>query len=325
MPATKKPKFEIPMLTVMPTAKFANVQPLVTGIGETFEEARDDAIKKAQSFYSVIEAKNEFGPVTLDMRNQTQSTIERQLMKCFVSGTEAYFDETSHTYITAKGEKYISGSTFSHQFEHEFNKGLIVPKSAVKLGLREDEVEAYWQSKGDISTTFGTSLHQALEHYGKWQDVCEADVDSKTGQSKGTGIHPTLEPIVLAFFEKFGHERAVYEPFVADERNLRCGQIDRLVITGEKRCIIDDYKTNGDLYKKGIPATLKAPYAYLPNVPMSKYMIQLSFYKAILEAHGWTVEGLRIHHWAGTEWHTIPIKSVEIDAKQEPIDVSKIL
>lgn len=295
------------------------MQPKLVYEAPSFDAAYAAALPQLQRIES------ELGVEGNNLRSDTALlAVERELMKCYASGTELWFDPVGHTYIDAEGVKYESGSVFAGQFEHEFNKDLLLPRSAAKLGITDEACDEYWQSKGDISTTFGTSLHKALEHYGKWKDVIEADIDTKTGKSKGTGIHPTLEPIVLAFFKDREDEVAVYEPFVADPNKKRCGQIDRLLLTGDKRCWIEDYKTNGDLYKKGTPANLKAPYAYLPNVPLSRYMIQLSFYKSILEAHGWTVEGLRVHHWAGKEWKAIEIKSVEIDKPQTKIDVSKI-
>lgn len=297
---------------VIPTGQYANITPKLIYEAQNF----DDAYAAAMPHLQKIE--RDFGLDGNNLRASGPSTVNMQRMKCFATGSEVWFEPISHTYYDDQGVRLMSGSTFAHQFEHEFNKEMIAPKSAGKLGLSTEEVIEYWQSKADISTTFGTSLHQALEHYGKWKDVCEAD-------GKGTGLHPTIEPIVLDFFKDRGDEQAVYEKFVADLKTGRVGQIDRMVITGDKHCIIEDYKTNADLYKMGIPKNLKAPYAYLPNVPLSKYILQLSFYKAIMEAGGWTVDGIRVHWWNGKEWKTIDLKAVDIDLKQDKIDVSQIV
>ena len=224
---------------------------------------------------------------------------------CFATGTVAYFDEAGHTYIDGNGEFYLSGSTYAGLFGYEFDKGMILPRSAKRLGVDKEVVDAFWTSKAVIATSFGTALHAAMEHYGKYLELSIKD-------GKGLGIHPTLEPIVLDFFKDREHEVAVYEPFISDELNLRCGFIDRLLITGHKRCIIEDFKTNGDIYKKGRPAKLRAPHDHLPNQPISKYVLQLSFYQEILEAAGWTVEGRRLHWWAGKEWQTIELERVDI-------------
>lgn len=317
-----KPKLEqFEIMAVIPTGPYANLQPKLVYKAGSFEEAYKEArphLEQVQRDYG-IEGNSLGGGVAL-------STAERQHVKCYLSGTDAYFDPISHTYITEEGEKYQSGSVFAGQFEHEFEKHLVLDKCAKKLELTPEEVELYWSSKGDISTTFGTALHQSLEHYGKWAAVCERDIDSKTKEPKGYGIHPTLLPIVQAFFKGRENEVAVYEPFIADPKKLRCGFVDRFVIVDadKKICDIEDYKTNADLYKLGTPANLKAPYSYLPNVPASRYAIQLSFYASIAEAHGWTVRKLTIHWWNGVEWETIPVNPVEIDVKQKAISQEKI-
>lgn len=307
---TKLKQFEI--VAVIPTGQYANIQPKLVFESEDFAAAYAAAmphLEKISQDYGDIQLVNKDSGVAL--------RVNRTEVQCYATGTKAYFDPVSHTYIDGQGNKYTSGSVFAGQFEHEFNKAMILPKYAKKCNVDEALIEEMWTSKADASTTFGTALHQALETYGKYKDLCDLI-------GKDIGIHPTLLPIVEAFFKDRGDEKAVYEPFVADAKNMRCGFIDRLVITGEKRGIIEDYKTNGDLYKKGTPANLKAPYAFLPNIPLGRYMIQLSFYKAILEAAGWTIEGLRVHHWAGEEWKTIEVKSVEIDVPQTKIDLSLI-
>lgn len=229
----------------------------------------------------------------------------RKELTCVASGATAFFDEASHTYVDHTGERYLSGSTYAGMFGYAFDKTLQLPRSAKKLGTTPEIVDAYWQSKGTIATSFGTALHAALEHYGKYLELSQRD------GKKGLGIHPTIEPIVMDFFRGREHEEALYEPFIADELNLRCGQVDRVLITGPKRCIIEDYKTNGDLHKKGRPAKLRDPHSHLPNTPLGKYTLQLSFYQDIFEAGGWTVEGRRVHWWAGHEWVTIELDYVD--------------
>ena len=309
-----KPKLQVfEIMAVIPTGQYANVQPKLIYEAEDFDAAYKAAMPHLQKI------SQDYGDVQLvNKDNGVALQVNRTEVQCYATGTKAYFDPVGHTYIDEKGTKYTSGSVYAGQFEHEFNKALILPRYAAKCNVDESLIEEMWTSKADASTTFGTALHQALETYGKYKELCDLI-------GKDIGIHPTLIPIVEAFFKDRQDEQAVYEPFVADARNLRCGFIDRLLITGEKRCIIEDYKTNADLYKKGTPANLKAPYHYLPNVPLSRYMIQLSFYKAIMEAAGWMVEGLRVHWWNGKDWKAIDLKPVQIDIKQEPIDLSKVL
>jgi ATP-dependent exoDNAse (exonuclease V) beta subunit len=293
--------------------EYSDLRPVVTvevGDEESPEVARQLALEQINKVWSRTSNKQ------LQTHGNVDQT-QRQPVKCFVTGTDLYFDPVGHSYVDADGQEYVSGSMFAEQFAQTFQKHLILPKSAARLKTSEDTVAAYWQSKADISTSFGTALHKALEHYGKYHTMCETD-------GKGTGIHPTLEPIVQQFFSGREEQRAKYEVVVADPITKRCGTIDRLVVTGDRHCVITDYKTNGNLYKKGTPAKLKAPYHYLPNVPLSRYMIQLSFYKAVMEAAGWTVDALLVEWWNGEQWQTIEIQPVEIDTKQAPINLADI-
>jgi len=61
---------------------------------------------------------------------------------------------------------------------------------------------------------------------------------------------------------------------------------------------ITDFKTNFDINKN-----------------LKKYWLQLSFYAAILKANGMTVKGLKIYHYTGEKWDTIPGEVIDIDAQ----------
>lgn len=227
----------------------------------------------------------------------------RKELTCFASETVAYFDPVGHTYIDENGEQYLSGSTYAGLFGYPFQADYQAERRAEILGVTKQTMLDYWASKGEIATSFGTALHNAMEHYGKYRELHLID-------KKPLGIHPTLMPIVEAFYRHRHHEKALYEAFVADELALRCGTVDRIVLTGDKRCIIEDFKTNGDLGKSFGPKNLKAPADFLPNTPYGKYVLQLNFYQSVLEEAGWTVEGRRIHWWNGEEWETIEVEEI---------------
>ena len=300
---------ELTVTAVIPTAQYANLQPsIVVEVedNEDYEKAKTEAMRHIAQF-SKQYAEN--GKAI----SGGGSTVKTKTMTPYIGEKEIQFDPAAHAYVDEDGNVYESGSHYAAKFEHEFNAGQIAPLYANKHGLDAQDVLDFWKAKADASTTFGTSLHQALETYGKYKKL--ADKLSSEEKPVTIGLHPTLEPIVESFFSKARlEETAVYEPFVVDPKNKRCGQIDRLVIVDEKKKIVDieDYKTNADLYKQGSPKTLKEPFKHLSNQPASKYAIQLSFYAAILEANGWTVRHLKLHHWAGKEWVTTIIDKQEI-------------
>lgn len=303
---------ELTVTAVIPTAQYANLQPSVTvEVDGDYEEAKKEAMAHIAQF---SQQYAEDGKVISD---GSATTIKRKIMKPFIGQDDVLFDPVEHVYTDKDGNVFQSGSQFAKKFEHEFNTDVIVPVYAKKFSITEQEVRDFWRAKADASTTFGTALHQSLETYGKFKPL--ADELNTPEKPVLIGTHPTLLPIVEQFFtpERLA-ENAIYEPFVADTQGRRCGQIDRLVIVDREKkiCDIEDYKTNADLYKQGQRKFLKAPYDTLPNQPVSIYTIQLNFYRAILEANGWTVRNLTLHHWDGVDgkWVTINLDKVDINA-----------
>lgn len=231
---------------------------------------------------------------------------------CFASGDVAYFDPVPHTYEDEQGNRFLSGSTYAHKFGYEFDKRLNAERRAEINGVPVQTMLDYWQSKTEIAQDFGTALHKAMEHYGKYRNLSLID-------ERPLGIHKTFIPIVEAFYRKRHHETALYEAAVIDLLGLRSGLVDRVVITGEKECIIEDFKTNGDIYKNFGEEYLQPPVDFLPNTPLGEYVLQLNYYRDIVEEAGWTVKAMRVHWWNGEEWITVPIERIDLpDAPEEP-------
>lgn len=301
------------LTATIPTTQYGNLQPSIEVEAETFEEAQSIAMPQIQQIWnSVCESGKE-----LKIRGAvvTSDASPQEIMVCDLSGDTLFLDNT-HTYRDEDGNIYQSGSRFAKQFEHEFNKSAIIPLYANKFGVEPQSVEKFWDLKGGNSRSFGDALHGALEIYGKFTEL--AETLSTEEKPVGLGIHPLILPAVEEFFEQNTENDAQYELFVVDKAKRRCGQIDRLVITGEKSCIIEDYKTNGDVRKQGSPKYLKAPFdgkgdptLTLPNQPLSTYYIQQNFYREIMESLGWTVEAMRIHTYT-TEWATIEVPKIQL-------------
>lgn len=204
----------------------------------------------------------------------------RKLIKAFVGG-EIYYDDLAHSYTNEAGEVYLSGSQYANQFKKPFDKYNIAKKMATKYGVQAQDIIDMWELKGDVSKGFGTAMHASLELYGKYSGLA-------TALERDTAMHdhPIIKTAVKAFYDGREKEKAEYEVMVIDHKAKRAGQIDRLLITGDKKCRVQDYKTNADITKD-----------------LDVYWKQLGFYADILKADGWTVEGLDIFHWDG-EWHT---------------------
>ncbi len=298
----------------IPTTQYGNLQPAIEVEAATFEEAQAIAMPQIQKIWnSVCETGKEL--VIRDIQSADGAIYDNptERMTCSLSGEVLFLDNT-HTYRDAEGTVYQSGSRYAEQFGYEFNKDAIIPLYANKFGVEPGDVEDFWNLKGDNSRNFGTALHGALEIYGKFTGL--ASKLSTEDKRVDLGIHPILLPIVEEFFELNTEANSKYELFVVDKKNGRCGQIDRLVITGEKSCIIEDYKTNGNILKQNSPKYLKEPFGRgspteLLNQPLSIYYLQQNFYREIMESLGWTVDAMRIHTYT-TEWETLEVPKIQL-------------
>lgn len=299
---------ELTVRATIPTSQYANIIPEITvEVNGDYEEA------KAEAMLHISQFSQDYAEKGKEIGESTKSTeVKLEKLIPYIGTKEMFFDEQNHVYTDVDGKKYTSASTIAKQFEHPFPIDVVVPAYAKKFGVQEQRIRDFWKSKADASTTFGTALHQALETYGKWNNLAnELNTPDKPVE---IGIHPTLLPIVESFFEGRYQEVAVYEPFIVDEEDELCGKVDRLVIVDleKKICDIEDYKTNGDLYKERSPKFLKAPHNDLPNTPFGGYTIQQNVYRKIVEANGWTVRNLTLHHWGGAKWERIPVPKVKV-------------
>ena len=275
---------EFTLTAVIPTAEYANIQPSIT-----IEVDGDiDAAKKLalQHIVSISRAYAEPGKELAPKKK----TLSGQLIKCFVGG-QIYYNDEQHIYFNEKGERYLSGSAYAKQFEKEFDKTAIAQKMAEANNIDVNEILAVWEMKGDASRTFGTALHKALELAQAHKSVSE-----RLNKQYHMEYHPTLENAVQGFLEAHNEDKVVCEAMVVDHNTKHVGQIDRLVVTGENKCIIGDYKTN-----------IKMDKAKLTN-----YWNQLSFYADIMKNNGWEVEGLEIYHYNGAKW---------VDYKSEVLEI----
>lgn len=285
----------------VPTVQYGNLMPEIEVEAPTFEEAQKIGLEQIQKLWNAVCEDGK----ELKIRGVQDGNRPTKAMPCKFTGQVLFLDD-DHVYRDEEGNVYESGSKYAKKYSYPFDKDTILPFYAKKTGVEPQIIDGFWTSKADASTTFGHALHQAMETYGKYNELA-------TNLEKPLGIHPLLMGVVEEFFdERQVDEDALYEVFVVDKDKKRCGQIDRLVKTGDKTCIIEDFKTNADIRKQGKPTNLKDPFGFLPNQPISEYTLQLNFYREILEALGLTVEGMRIHLLDKDGWTEISVDRVDL-------------
>ena len=205
------------------------------------------------------------------------------------------FDEQSHTYYV-DGKPREGVSHFIERHKVPFPKEFIAEKTAQRDGITAEEVLKDWDLQGKMSRELGSACHTAIEY---WVE---------------TGKEPKNDFLKM-IARKYAsiHDRTKVKREVVVYNDTLAGTIDEMEIIGEKRCILRDTKTNGDLYKKG--KKMLPPYDFLTDSPISVYELQLNLYRELLEYHGWTVEKIEIQHL------TIGIENNEIEFNLELINI----
>lgn len=275
------------LTATIPTVQYGNIQPSIEIEAETLEEAEKATLPHIRDLWA------RFGNKPLESNEQKRISTSRKLVKD-IFGNEIYYDDFSHQYTNSLGEIYLSGSAFAAQSERPFDAEMISGKMAKKAGLSDldaQQIRDMWRLKADASASLGTAIHAALELYGRYKQVA-------ISVEKETHLHDNviLNKAVKSFYEEFPDvDNIGYECLVVDHKTKRAGRIDRIEYE-EDGVYVTDFKTNFDVKKS-----------------IKKYWLQLSFYAAILKANGLKVKGLKIYHYNGETWTTIPGKVIEIE------------
>lgn len=208
-----------------------------------------------------------------------------------------YLDQATHIYEDEEGNVFNTGSTWAGQFEKPFDPQLIAPKVAEKKLTTADKVIEGWNLKSEVSLSYGTTVHKALECGIKYNELPN---------------NPHLATLVQDYLDMTHEEDQASEVFVVDMANKMCGTIDVLVNKGNKKVIIRDFKT-GDIYKKAsLTDRAKELWPGLESKIISIYQLQLSFYAHILTSKGYKVEGLEIYAESAEAWQVVKLPVLDI-------------
>jgi hypothetical protein len=279
-------KIKYTLSATIPTTQYGNLQPSIEVEAASLQEAEQATLPHIQELWA------RFGSKPLESNEQKRVSPSRKLVSD-IFGNEIYYDDRVHQYTNSLGEIYMSGSVYAERSERAFDAERISEMMRAKAGLAkgtDQEIRDMWRLKADASASFGTSIHAALELYGKYKQLGES-------LGKETHIHDNavLNRAVTSFYEEFPDvSNIAFEALVVDHKKKRAGRIDRIEYEDDG-VYVTDFKTNFDVKKS-----------------IKKYWLQLSFYAAILAANGLTVKGLKIYHYDGSVWKTIPHEVLDI-------------
>lgn len=208
-----------------------------------------------------------------------------------------FFDPITHIYEDEEGNVFMTGSTWAKQFEKPFDPQLIAPKVAEKKLSTADKVIEGWNLKSEVSMSYGTTVHKALECGIKYDELPN---------------NPHLAALVQDYLDMSHDEEQTSELFVVDMEHKMCGTIDVLVNKGNKHVVIRDFKT-GDIYKKAtLTPEAKEFWPDLPSKTIGIYQLQLSFYAFIMEQKGYKVDALEIYAEAAEAWEVVKLPVLDI-------------
>ncbi len=183
------------------------------------------------------------------------------------------YNPQTHVYTDMKGNVLLSGSQYAKK--PEFNKELILPMVSQKHGVGEELLDDMWTANGNISRTFGNTIHYVMEQWFKHKD-------HGTEKEYHLPKHPFLRGVVESFPDK--DVEGIPEAIVSCVEEGMAGTIDLIQILGEKKCGILDYKMDA-IIKKNLKYHFK----------------QLSFYAFILQYFGWEVAFIKVWNYTD-EW-----------------------
>lgn len=256
----------------IPTTQYGNIKPKFTK-----EDGEDEAAFTNAALEAIRSLWYEYGEKPLSIRKSFGTKVSS------FTGENLYYNDEQHTYYSEKGQVLLSGSAYARSISPKFDKETILPKTAKAWGVTEEDLSGLWDKSNDVSKSYGTAIHDALEAYHNYKEIgAKIQEAKKLEHNYALPKNEHLRKIVLDFDTKFG-TNALTEILVSDVANLRAGRIDRLEIIDKdaKVCRVGDYKTNNELTDK----------------KKLEYQHQLSFYANILMNFGWNVLGLDIYHY----------------------------
>lgn len=262
----------------IPTGQYANIIPEIEVEAETFEEARDIALLRIQDI------SDHYSQVPLKRK---ETSIEAFELVTTFTGEQVKWYADRHEYTDLEGNHLISGSEYAHSFEKPFDTIMLSGKVATKHKVDAARVAEAWKANSKTSTTFGSSLHLAMEQWFRFRDVACGDKEYNLAKPA------FLRAAVKAFPLK--DETILPEVVLSNIANKMAGTTDGLLILGEKTCEIEDYKSDSDIVK---------------NLP--KHFRQLSYYAKILQLAGWSVGKVTVWNWTD-KWDRYDSEVLEVN------------
>lgn len=192
------------------------------------------------------------------------------------------FKEDTHQYFDKYNREYTSVSSTIHKYIPPFDPdGEITRKYANKNKKTIEQVKTEWSLKGQNSCILGTAIHKQCEDYILTKQI--------TG-NWSFHLHDYISN------NRIG-DKLIAEKIIYNTEKLICGTADLVVMHGNKKFSIDDYKSNEQIRKDNkYGVKMLAPFDHMDYCEFNTYSFQLSMYAYMTELFGFTLVDLAILH-----------------------------
>jgi len=197
------------------------------------------------------------------------------------------FDEFLHEY-KVNNKKYESVSKRIKQFYKPFDKN-IANFVAKKQNKTVNEILSEWDNKRELAALKGTNIHKFAEDYFN-KKIKNISLDDKNLSYK-IGIFKYFQDL------NKNNLKPIFSEYKGYHKKFEfAGTID-MILYNElfNGIVIDDFKTNKDLFKN-YGDHLYEPFLKLKSNPFNKYQLQLNHYELILKQLEIPIINKRIIH-----------------------------
>lgn len=251
----------------IPAGQYANIQPEITVEAPDFKSAQKLAFKQLKTIW------NKYGekpfPAKAKIVKVGRGSFET--LTTF-TGEKLKYNAATHEYTDMQGNHLVSGSEYKKSFDKPFDTALLSGKVGNKYGVPAEIVAAMWKSNSYVSTSFGTALHAAMEHWFRYRS-------SSCGEKEyNLPKHPFLRGAITTFPLK--DAQVLPELLVSHVASFMAGRIDGITIIADKTAIVIDYKSDADIQKN-----------------LVGHFKQLSYYAEILRKAGWSIPKVQVWNY----------------------------
>ena len=190
----------------IPVCSYGNIHAKVEGKGGNFEEFKNSHMPEIESMFKT------YGETPVKFSDGVFVKVHT------FTGEDILYDTLNHKYKDLDGNELISATTYKKKFEKPFDVVKMSEAVAKKYGVEASIIRDMWERNSEISTTFGTAIHKAMEQY--WLSRGNRCDDKEYHLPK----HPLLRSAVDTF-PKEGKKFVKPEIFVSNIVKGMVGQI----------------------------------------------------------------------------------------------------